>query len=104
MTGRVAVKDHLQVLAGSKNSISIHLFITSPMPRNVQIMSKKERRKGTVWLSRNLVREVKGAATTPLRAVYQNNAKSEQQGPGEGPRLLPGRKSPWYSQLGILEV
>lgn len=38
-----------------------------PMPRNVQIMYKKGRRKNMVWLSWNLAKEMKGAAVILLR-------------------------------------
>lgn len=59
-----------------------------PLPRNVQIMYKKGRRKNMVWLSWNLAKEVKGAAIILLRPHR----------PCEPPPF-PEEKRPWCSQL-----
>jgi len=58
-----------------------------PVPRNAQIMDKKGR-KSLVRLSRDLMREVKGAATALVRTACQGSAKPKPHGPGEAPLLL----------------
>lgn len=80
MAGRAAEKDCLEVLVEVRvlpvGYSFAHCF---PVPRNAQIMYKKGR-KSLIWLSRNLVREVKGAATALVRTACQGSTTSEPHG------------------------
>lgn len=71
------------------------------MPRNVQIMYRKGRRKSMVWLSWNLVKEMKGAAIILLRPRCQGGTKPTGQA---SPLPPPKKKDHSVPSLTLLEV
>lgn len=88
MAGRASEKDCLEALVGVRVLlVGYSLAHCFPMPRNAPIMYKKGR-KSLVWLSRKLVKEVKGAATALVRTACQGSTKPEPHRPGEAPLLL----------------
>lgn len=104
MAERAGEKDCLEVMVEVRilpvGYSFAHCF---PVPRNAQIMYKKGR-KSLVWLLRDLMKEVKGAATALVRTACQGSAKPEHTGQGKPLSFSCERRSYSISRLTLLEV